>query len=146
VHDQQERIASLAPLADSDSVFATPALGGRAHIEMRSRHKATPIVAIWARARRNPTTVRTLRAVDANIRTQLQRVIEIAKQSGEASPSVNTVSVGRYIFTYVGKLLKRSAVKPGVDAGAEAEADHAFNLLKTLSKCTFAPVGTECSR
>ena len=65
--DQQERIASFAHLANSDSVFAAFAAVVRAHIELRSQHKETPIVAIWAEAQRNPAIAAMSRAVDTDI-------------------------------------------------------------------------------
>ena len=71
-------------------------------------------------------------------------MIEIAKQTGEASPSVSAASIACYTFTYVGGLLKRLAIEPHVDA--EAETDQAFELFKSLSKRPFTPVGTESSR
>ena len=92
--DQQERAATFAEVGQAESVMAAFAAGLREHVVSRPREKARLIVEIWAEAARNPAIAAMSRAVDADILTQLERMIEIAKQRGEASP-VGERSVGR---------------------------------------------------
>jgi TetR/AcrR family transcriptional repressor of uid operon len=141
--DQQERAANFAKVGQVESVMAAFAEGLRQHVVSRPRAKARLMVEIWAEAARNPAIAAMSRAVDADILTQLERMIEIAKQRGEASPSVNSSSVARYIFTYVSGLLQRVACNPDFDA--EAEGERAFGLFKALCEGKLAPVGTESS-
>ncbi len=142
--DQQERIANFAHLADSDSIFAAFGAALREHIASRSRHKASLIVEIWAEAQRNPAVAKMSREVDADVLGQIERMIEIAKEKGEAVASVDAASVARFVFTYVGGLLKRLALEPDFDA--ETEAERALALFKALCNGTVAPAGTEASR
>ena len=88
--DQQERAANFAKVGQVESVMAAFAAGLREHVVSRPRAKARLMVEIWAEAARNPAIAAMSRAVDADILTQLERMIEIAKQRGEASPSVNS--------------------------------------------------------
>jgi hypothetical protein len=74
----------------------------------------------------------------------LERMIEIAKLRGEASPSVDAASVARTIFTYVAGLLQRLACDR--DFNADAECERAFALFKALCEGALAPAGTESSR
>jgi TetR/AcrR family transcriptional repressor of uid operon len=142
--DQQERAADFAKLAEAESVMAAFEAGLREHVVSRPRAKATLMVEIWAEAARNPAVAAMSRAVDAEILALLERMIEFAKQKGEAAPSVNAASVARYIFTYVGGVLQRRACDPDFDADAESE--RAFRLCKALCAGALAPAGTEQPR
>ncbi|MGA9848153.1 MAG: helix-turn-helix domain-containing protein [Roseiarcus sp.] len=142
--DQQERAANFAKVAEVESVMAAFAAGLRKHVVSRPRAKATLMVEIWSEAARNPAIAAMSRAVDADILTQLERMIEIAKMRGEASPTVNAASVARYIFTYVSGLLQRVACDPEFDGDAEGE--RAFKLFKALCEGALAPAGTESLR
>ena len=88
--DQQERAANFAKAGELESVMAAFAEGLREHVVSRPREKATLMVEIWAEAARNPAIAAMQHAVDADILTQLERMIEIAKQKGEASPSTDS--------------------------------------------------------
>ena len=116
--DQQERAASFAKAAEAQSIFAAFAVGLRQHIALRPRQKATLIVEIWAEGARNPAIAAMSRAVDADILAQIERMIDIAKARGEAAAAVDSAAVARFIFTYVGGLLKRLACEPDFDAEA----------------------------
>jgi len=142
--DQQERAANFAKLEGVDSVMAAFAAGLRDHVVARPRAKATLMVEIWAEAARNPAVAAMSRAVDADILAQLERMIEVAKQRGEASPSVDSPSVARFIFTYVCGLLQRRACDPELDADSECE--RAFGLVKALCEGALSPVAAESSR
>jgi TetR/AcrR family transcriptional regulator, repressor for uid operon len=142
--DQQERIANFAHLADSDSIHAAFGAALRDHIASRSRQKASLIVEIWAEAQRNPAVAAMSREVDADVLRQIERMIAMAKEKGEAATSVDAASVARFVFTYVGGLLKRLALEPDFDA--EAEAERALALFKSLCNGALAPAGTEASR
>jgi TetR/AcrR family transcriptional regulator, repressor for uid operon len=142
--DQQERAASFAKAAEAASIFAAFAAGLRQHIALRPRQKATLIVEIWAEGARNPAIAAMSRAVDADILARLERMIDIAKAKGEAAASVDSAAVARFLFTYVGGLLKRLACEPGFEA--EAEAEQAFLLFKALCEGALAPLGMEARR
>jgi len=142
--DHEERIASFAHLADSETIFAAFAAALREHIALRSRQKAKLIIEIWAEAQRNPAVAAISLGVDAEVLRKIEMMIGIAKERGEAAASVDAASVARFIFTYVGGLMKRLALEPDFDA--EREAEKAFALFKALCVGTFAPTGTETSR
>ncbi|HKN27176.1 MAG TPA: TetR/AcrR family transcriptional regulator [Roseiarcus sp.] len=139
--DQQERIDNFAHLADSGSVFAAFGAALRDYIASRSRQKASLIVEIWAEAQRNPAVAAMSRAVDTGVLGQIEGMIEMAKAKGEAAPSVDAASAACFIFTYVGGILKRLALEPDFDA--EAEADRALALFRSLCNGALAPPGTE---
>ncbi len=77
------------------------------------------------------------RDVDAENLGQIRRMIEIAKQKGEAASSVDANFVARFVFTYVAGLLKRLALEPDFDA--EAEAAQAVALFRCLCSGALAP-------
>jgi AcrR family transcriptional regulator len=141
--DQEERAANFARAAEAQSIFAAFAAGLRQHIALRPRKKATLIVEIWSEAARNPAIAAMSGAIDAQILKQIEHLIEIAKERGEAAASVDPAAVARFIFTYVGGLLKRLACEPDFDA--EAEAEQAFGLFKALCKGELAPFGMEAA-
>jgi AcrR family transcriptional regulator len=137
--DQRERVANFAHLADSNSIFAAFSAALHDHIAARSRQKATLTLEIWAEAQRNPAVAAMSRDVDAENLGQIRRMIEIAKQKGEAASSVDANFVARFVFTYVAGLLKRLALEPDFDA--EAEAAQAVALFRSLCSGALAPPG-----
>ena len=128
--DQAERAANFAKAAELESVMTAFAAALREHVAERPPAKATLIVEIWAEAARNPAIAAMSRAVDAEILKQIEAMIDIAKARGQANPSVDSAFIARFIFTYVGGLLKRLALEADFDA--EAEAAQAFALFKSL--------------
>ncbi len=86
--DQQERVTNFVNAAEAESVFAAFSQGLREHIALRSRRKATLIVEIWAEAAHNPAIAAMSLAIDAEILRQIERMIDMAKQRGEAAAFV----------------------------------------------------------
>jgi TetR/AcrR family transcriptional regulator, repressor for uid operon len=142
--DQQERVASFLDLAETDSILEAVRGALREHLVLRGRRKAGLSVEIWAEAARNSSIADMLRAVDGDILGKIEHVVIIAKERGEAAPEADPAAIARMLFTYVSGLLKRIVLEPDFDA--EAEAELAFQLLKSLCAGALAPVGTESSR
>ena len=137
--DQQERAAKFARAAEEESVMAAFKAGLREHVASKPRAKVTLILDIWAEAARNPTIAAMSRAVDDEILKQIEAMIDIAKARGEAAASADSARLARFIFTYVGGLLKRLALEPDFDAVSEAE--QAFALFKSLCEGALVPAG-----
>ena len=142
--DQQERMTSFANLAESASILESFGGALREHVASKTRHKARMLVEIWAEAGRNPAVAAIALGVDANVLRQIECLIAIARERGETTPDIDPAAVARFIFTYVGGLLKRLALEPDFDA--EAEADKAFAFFKAMCGGAFAPAGTEFTR
>ena len=136
--DRQQQAADFAHLAEAKDVFAAVAEGLKEHVAFKPRRKLTLIVEIWAEAARNPAIAAITRALDADVVTKIERVVEIAKARGEAAPSLEAGAVARFFFTYVGGLIKRLALEPDLDR--EAEAARAADLFKALCKGALAQV------
>ncbi len=142
--DQQERVENFGRLAEVEDIFAAVAAGIREHIGFRSRQKVTLIVEIWAEAARNPAVAAITRAIDADVLGKLERLVALAKERGEAAPTVDPGAVALFFFTYVGGLMKRLALEPDLDA--EVEAARASELFKALCRGAFGQIGGEASR
>ena len=141
--DQQERVENFGRLAEVEDIFAAVDASLREHIGFRSRPKVTLIVEIWAEAARNPAIAAITRAIDADVLGKLERLVALAKQRGEATPTVDGGAVALFFFTYVGGLMKRLALEPELDA--EVEAARASKLFKALCQGAFSQVGGETS-
>ena len=87
--DQQERIDSFVRFAEEGSVFAAFEAGLREHFATRTRDKARLVLEVWAEGARNPTIAAMSLAVDADIVGKISHVIRIAKERGQAQPSVD---------------------------------------------------------
>jgi len=139
--DQLERAAKFAKAAQFESVMAAIAAGLREHVAEQPRAKARLLVEIWSEAARNPAIAGMSREVDDEILKQIEAMIDIAKSRGEAHPAADSAFVARFIFTYVGGLLKRFALEPDFDP--EAEAAQAFQLMKSLCQGGLSPAPQE---
>jgi TetR/AcrR family transcriptional regulator, repressor for uid operon len=128
--DQDQRVGAFAELMAGDSVLAAFDKGLRDHVALRSRDKAVMIVEIWAEAARNPQIARLTRAIDVDVLGHLTRMIEVAKQRGEAASGVDAEAAARIIFTYVGGLFKRIALNPDFDV--QGALDEALALFRAL--------------
>lgn len=135
--DQRERAANFAKATKVESVMAAFEAALREHIAEQPRAKATLLVEIWSETARNPVIGAISRAVDAEILKQIEAMIDIAKAHGEADPAVDSAAVARFVFTYVGGLLKRLALEPDFDS--KAEAAQAFQLIKSLCEGGLSP-------
>ena len=142
-HDQRERIDNFMSIAETESVFAAFELGVREHFSSRTREKARLAVEIWAEAARNPGIAAMSLSVDADIIGKIAKVIGLARERGEASPSIDGQAVARFMFTYFGGLLKRQALESEFDV--QAETARALGLFKALCNGTLSPNGREAS-
>ena len=142
--DQQERIDSFVRFAQEGSVFAAFEAGLREHFATRTRDKARLALEVWAEGARNPTIAAMSLAVDADIIGKISHVIRIAKERGQALPSVDVESSARFLFTYFGGLLKRQALEPDFDT--EQEVLRGIRLLRALCAGALDLNGTEASR
>lgn len=135
--DQEQRVEAFMNLAGSKSMLA--AFEGSLHemLALKSPEKARLLVEIWAEATRNPAISAISVSVDADILGRITHVFEIAKQRGEAAADIDSTAAARFIFTYVGGLLKRLAIEPDFDG--DAEAGRAFQLVKALCSGAFSP-------
>jgi TetR/AcrR family transcriptional regulator, repressor for uid operon len=128
----------LAPNADiGHAVYA----GLREHVLAKSAEKARLIVEVWAEAGRNPRVAAMTGALDANVLANLERLIEAAKASGVASPSLDPRFAARFLLTFVNGLFKRLATEPDFDRPAETAM--AFGVLKALFAGALAPAEGE---
>ena len=87
--DQQERVENFGRLAEVEDIFAAVDASLREHIGFRSRPKVSLIVEIWAEAARNPAIAAITRAIDADVLGKLERLVALAKQRSEATPTVD---------------------------------------------------------
>ena len=128
--DQQERVATFMDLAGAKSMVAAFEASLYELLAAKTPEKARLLVEIWAEATRNPAIAAISRSVDADIVGRIAKVVEIAKERGEAAADIDSAAAARFIFTYVGGLLKRLAIEPDFDG--DAEAARAFQLVKAL--------------
>lgn len=109
----------------------------RDHLLTRPPEKARLIVEIWAEAGRNPRVAEITRALDAEVLSELARLVEDAKSRGAAPASLDGEFVARTIFTLVAGLFKRMALEPGFDV--ENEAAMTIAVLRALFAGAIAP-------
>jgi TetR/AcrR family transcriptional repressor of uid operon len=112
-------------------------LGMREHVLTKPPEKARMIVEIWAEAGRNPRVAEITRTLDADVLNGLERLIDVAKAAGAASPELDTPFAARFFVTFVAGLFKRIAVEPDFDP--DAETDMAVGVLKALFAGKLAP-------
>ena len=109
----------------------------REHLLTRPPEKARLIVEIWAEAGRNPRVADITRALDAEVRSELARLVEDAKSRGAAPASLDGEFVARTIVTLVAGLFKRMALERNFDV--ENEAAMALAGLRALFAGAIAP-------
>ncbi len=88
------------------------------------------IVEIWAEAGRNARVAGMTRALDADVIDKLERVIDAAKATGVASPSLDSRFAARFFLTFVAGVFKRIATEPDFDRTAETAM--AYGVVKAL--------------
>jgi TetR/AcrR family transcriptional regulator, repressor for uid operon len=143
--DQEGSAEAFAALLAPDRDFAEAIRTGlRDHVLMKPREKARMIVEIWAEAGRNARVAEFTRAIDADVISNLEQVIERAKASGFASPAVDTRFAARFFVTFVAGIFKRIATEPDFDR--DAETAMAYGVLKALFAGSFVPFRTETLR
>ena len=102
----------------------------RDHVFAKPPEKARMIVEIWAEAGRNARVAGMTRALDADVLDKLERVIDAAKASGVASPSLDSRLAARFFLTFVAGLFKRIATEPDFDRTAETAM--AYGVVQAL--------------
>ena len=135
--DQRERIDTFIDLAHAESMMAAFEASIHDHLARKTQWKARLLLEIWAEATRNPAVAEISLAVDADMLGKIAHVVAVAKERGEAAPEVDPEAIARFIFTYMGGLLKRLAIESDFDS--EAEAARAFALVKALCRGTLSP-------
>jgi TetR/AcrR family transcriptional regulator, repressor for uid operon len=140
--DKALRAESFAAFADflarnGDLTEATR-LGMREHVLSKPPEKARMIVEIWAEAGRNPRVAEITQALDADVVDGIERLIDVAKAAGAASPGLNSRFAARFFITLIAGFFKRIAVEPSFNPDAETEM--AVGVLKALFDGALAPV------
>src|ERR1700691_4891291 len=109
--DEARRAESFAAFADlmARNGDLTEAMGKglREHVFGKPPEKARLIVEIWAEAGRNPRVAEITRAIDAVAHIGLERLMDVAKAAGAASPARDSRFGARFFFTWFAGLFKR---------------------------------------
>jgi TetR/AcrR family transcriptional regulator, repressor for uid operon len=139
--DQAGRARALAAFAellarDGDPTEAMRA-GLREHVVGKPPEKARLIVEIWAEAGRNPRVAAITQAIDADVVSGLERLMDAAKAAGAASSKLDSRFGARFFLTFVGGVFKRIAIEADFDADAETEM--AVAVLKALFAGALSP-------
>ena len=132
--DQARRAESFAAFGDlmarNGDLTEAMRKGLREHVFSKPPEKARLIVEIWAEAGRNPRVAEITRAIDADVLIGLERLMDVAKAAGAASPALDSRFGARFFFTFVAGLFKRIAIEADFDP--EAETPMALGVLKAL--------------
>ena len=129
--DQAELAQAFGELmADHRHIMEAMRCGLRKHVLAKPPEKARLLVEIWAEAGRNPRVAAMSRAIDAEVRARLEKLIDAAKASGAASPRLDSRFGARFFVTFVAGLFKRIAIED--DFNPEAETPMAIGVLKAL--------------
>ena len=88
--DQAELAQAFGELmADNRQIMEAMRWGLRKHVLAKPPEKARLLVEIWAEAGRNPRVAAMSRAIDAEVRARLVKLIDAAKAVGAASPRLD---------------------------------------------------------
>ena len=132
--DQARRAESFAAFGDlmarNGDLTEAMRKGLREHVFGKPAGKARLIVEIWAEAGRNPRVAEITRAIDADVLIELERLMDVAKAAGAASPALDSRFGARFFFTFVAGLFKRIAIEADFDP--EAEMPMAIGVLQAL--------------
>ena len=110
--DQAELAQAFAELmADNRQIMEAMRWGLRKHVLAKPPEKARLLVEIWAEAGRNPRVAAMSRAIDAEVRARLVKLIDAAKAAGAASPRLDSHFGARFFVTFVAGLFKRIATR-----------------------------------
>ena len=143
--DQARRAESFAAFADlmtrNGDLTEAMRKGLREHVFGKLPGKARLIVEIWAEAGRNPRVAEITRAIDADVLIGLERLMDVAKAAGAASPALDSRFGAQFFFTFVAGLFKRIAIEADFDP--EAETPMALGVLKALFAGKLAPESAE---
>jgi AcrR family transcriptional regulator len=138
--DQARRAESFAAFADlmarNGDLTEAMRKGLREHV-FKPPEKARLIVEIWAEAGRNPRVAEITRAIDADVLVGLERLMDVAKAAGAASPALDSRFGARFFFTFVAGLFKRIAIEADFDP--EVETPTAVGVLNALFAGALSP-------
>jgi TetR/AcrR family transcriptional regulator, repressor for uid operon len=136
--DQAELAQAFGELmADHRHIMEAMRCGLRKHVLAKPPEKARLLVEIWAEAGRNPRVAAMSRAIDAEVRARLEKLIDAAKASGAASPRLDSRFGARFFVTFVAGLFKRIAIEADFDP--EVETPMAIGVLKALLAGALCP-------
>jgi TetR/AcrR family transcriptional regulator, repressor for uid operon len=139
--DQVERADIFAQITVGGDLLTSMAAVLREHLLTRPPEKARMIVEIWAEAGRNPRVAALTRALDEDVLAGIERLMDVAKASGAAAPTLDTPFAARVIFTLVAGLFKRLALEPAFDP--QAEAAMAIGVFRALFAGALAPAAVK---
>jgi TetR/AcrR family transcriptional repressor of uid operon len=132
--DQARRAESFAAFGDlmarNGDLTEAMRKGLREHVFGKPAGTARLIVEIWAEAGRNPRVAEITRAIDTDVLIGLERLMDVAKAAGAASPTLDSRFGARFFFTFVAGLFKRIAIEADFDP--EAETPMAIGVLTAL--------------
>ena len=136
--EQAERAHAFAELMSQDGAITEAIFAAlREHVLARPVEKARMIIEIWAEAGRNPRVSEITRAVDADVMSGLERLMDAAKAAGAASPALDSRFGARFFFTFVAGLFKRIAIERDFDRASETAI--AVGVLKALFAGALTP-------
>ena len=91
--DKMRRAGSFSAFADfmarNGDLAEAIRSGMREHVLSKPPEKARMIVEIWAEAGRNPRVAEITKTLDADVLSGLERLIDVAKAAGAASPQLD---------------------------------------------------------
>jgi AcrR family transcriptional regulator len=129
--DHVELARAFAELmADNRHIMEAMRCCLRKHVLAKPTEKARLLVEIWAEAGRNPRVAELTRAIDAEVLSRVEKLIDAAKVAGAASPSLDSRFGARFFVTFVAGMFKRIAIED--DFNREAETAMAIGVLKAL--------------
>jgi TetR/AcrR family transcriptional regulator, repressor for uid operon len=139
--DKARRAASFDAFADfmARNGDLTEAIrwGMREHVLSKPPEKARMIVEIWAEAGRNPRVAEITQGLDVDVLSGIERMVDVAKAAGAASPKLDSRFAARFFVTLVAGLFKRIAVES--DFNPETETAMAVGVLQALFAGALAP-------
>jgi TetR/AcrR family transcriptional repressor of uid operon len=136
--DQAERAQAFAELmSDHRQIMQALCAALRQHVLVKPPEKAQLLVEIWAEAGRNPRVAAIIAAIDSDVLAGLEKLIDMAKGAGAASPRLDSHFGARFFLTFVAGLFKRIAIEDDFDP--EAETPMAVGVLKALLAGALSP-------
>ena len=117
--DQANMAEDFRAMAAAPDIFAVIERILRVHLIEAPVERHRLIITIWAEMARNPVIRESCGGVDTDMRRHLRSVVERARQSGMAAPTVDPDYVVRLMATIVSGLFKRRATEPTFDGEAE---------------------------
>ena len=118
--DETDRARDFAEIAQHGDFLGLAERTIRDKLLGKPRQKAQMILEIWAEAGRNPKSAAMAGAIDASVRAGIVKLVEAARQRGEAAGDVDPAFVARAMMSLVAGVFKRRALEADFDIDAEA--------------------------